>query len=224
MPTDAMPDPRVFPLAMEKAVALEVNGTGIATLMCTPFDLDVLALGHLLTNGIIASLDEVQSIRIDGDASRIQLRCASGAAPGTQPLPSLPRGEVFPLAVDRRMGAGDVRSGSAPQGNRGHAQRGAGRSERSPVLLRGRRKAQRGRQGDRPGSGRQGRFLGVLPHLLGPHCGGDGGEGHCGRHPDLRVAQHPDDGGVRDGRRETPYDDRPLLLSFARRVHDARTA
>ena len=99
MPTDAMPDSRVFPLAMEKAVALEVNGTGIATLMCTPFDLDLLALGHLLTNGIIASLDEVQSIRIDGENSHIRVRCASGTAPGTQPLPSLPRGEVFPLAA-----------------------------------------------------------------------------------------------------------------------------
>jgi formate dehydrogenase assembly factor FdhD len=54
MPTDTVPDPRALPLAMEKAVALEVNGTGIATLMCTPRDLDVLALGHLLTRGIIA--------------------------------------------------------------------------------------------------------------------------------------------------------------------------
>jgi FdhD protein len=98
MPADAMPDSHTFPLAMEKAVALEVNGTGIATLMCTPRDLDVLALGYLLTNGIIASIDEVQGVRIDGDASRIRVRCASGTAPGTQPLPSLPRGEAFPLA------------------------------------------------------------------------------------------------------------------------------
>ncbi len=59
MPADDAPDRRAFPLAMEEAVVLEVNGAGVATLMCTPRDLDVLALGHLLTGGVISSPDEV---------------------------------------------------------------------------------------------------------------------------------------------------------------------
>jgi FdhD protein len=36
-----MPDPNTLPLAPEKAFVLEVNGTPIVTLMCTPCDLDV---------------------------------------------------------------------------------------------------------------------------------------------------------------------------------------
>ncbi|MCX7031211.1 MAG: formate dehydrogenase accessory sulfurtransferase FdhD [Spirochaetes bacterium] len=98
MPADAMPDPRSFPLAEEKAVALEVNGTVIATLMCTPRDLDVLALGHLLTSGFISSLGEVLSLVISPDSTRVSVQCSSCTASGTRPLPNLLRGETFPLA------------------------------------------------------------------------------------------------------------------------------
>jgi FdhD protein len=98
MPSDATPDPHTLPLAMEKAVVLEVNGTGFASLMCTPIDLDVLALGHLLTIGTIASFDDVVSVSIDRDSSRIRVRCSSGTASRIRPLPNLPRGETFPLA------------------------------------------------------------------------------------------------------------------------------
>jgi formate dehydrogenase assembly factor FdhD len=75
MSADATPDSRALPLAMEKAVALEVNGKCIATLMCTPIDLDLLALGHLLTTGRMVSLDEVLSLVISPDSSRVSVRC-----------------------------------------------------------------------------------------------------------------------------------------------------
>jgi FdhD protein len=99
MSADAMPDSRAIPLAPEKAVVLEVNGTGITTLMCTPRDLDVLALGHLLTSGTISSPDEVMSVVVSPDSARVSVRCSSGTASGIRPLPNLPRGETFPLAL-----------------------------------------------------------------------------------------------------------------------------
>jgi FdhD protein len=95
---DGAPDPRSFPLAPEKAVVLEVNGTPVASLMCTPRDLDVLALGHLRTSGAISSPDEVLSLVISPDNARVSVQCSSGTAAGTWPLPNLPRGETFPLA------------------------------------------------------------------------------------------------------------------------------
>jgi FdhD protein len=101
MPTDATPDPRSLPLAPEEAVTLEVNGTDIATLMCTPRDLDVLALGHLRTSGIICSPDEVQNLVISPDNARVSVQCSSNPAAETRPLPNLPRGETFTLASIR---------------------------------------------------------------------------------------------------------------------------
>jgi FdhD protein len=98
MPSDATPDPNTLPLAPEKAVVLEVNGTPIVTLMCTPCDLDVLAIGYLRTSGIISSLGEVLKLVISPDNVRVSVRCSSDTASGTQPLPDLPRGEMFPLA------------------------------------------------------------------------------------------------------------------------------
>ncbi|MBL8967947.1 MAG: formate dehydrogenase accessory sulfurtransferase FdhD, partial [Spirochaetaceae bacterium] len=44
-----------FPLAPERPVTLEADGARLATLMCTPFDLDELAVGHLLSRGVLDS-------------------------------------------------------------------------------------------------------------------------------------------------------------------------
>jgi FdhD protein len=97
------PDPRPAPLASEQAVELEVNGTRFATLMCTPRDLDVLALGHLLTCGIIARLDDVAGVSIGPDGSRVAVRCAPRpAGPADRPLP---RAEPFPMESLRAWAA-----------------------------------------------------------------------------------------------------------------------
>ena len=78
-------------------MVLEVNGTVIATPMCTPRDLHLLALGYLLTSGTISSPDEVLSLVVSPDNARVSARCASGVPAGIRPLPTLPRGETFPL-------------------------------------------------------------------------------------------------------------------------------
>lgn len=48
----------------EGLVCISVNGEELATFMCTPFDLDKLALGFLYNEGIISSLDDVRHLRV----------------------------------------------------------------------------------------------------------------------------------------------------------------
>jgi FdhD protein len=98
MAGDAAADVIPFPLAPEKAVTLEVNGARIATLTCTARDLDVLAIGFLLTNGTISSAEEVLGLVISPDNARVSVQCPPRPAAGARPLPNLPEGETFPLA------------------------------------------------------------------------------------------------------------------------------
>jgi len=98
MPGDAASDGISFPLAPEQAVSLEVNGARVATLMCTPRDLDVLAIGYLKTSGTISSADEVLSLVISPDNARVSVRCPPRPAAGARPPGKLPKGETFPLA------------------------------------------------------------------------------------------------------------------------------
>jgi FdhD protein len=98
MPGDAAADVISFPLAPEKAVTLEVNGACVATLMCTPIGLDVLAIGFLLTSGTIASAEEVLGLVISPDNARVSVQCPPRPAAGARSLPNLPKGETFPLA------------------------------------------------------------------------------------------------------------------------------
>ena len=63
-----------LPLAVETAVELAVNGTVITTLMCTPCDLDVLAIGHLFTKGLVSSFDDVAGIGREGTGIDVRLK------------------------------------------------------------------------------------------------------------------------------------------------------
>jgi FdhD protein len=129
MPVDAvhgaLPDPCEFPLALEEAVKIVVDGACRATIMCTPCDLDVLALGNLLTRGAIASRNDVASIRTEKDAVCVRLRRASANSPIDSPSRSaastqrgpLPRGEPFVLAsiqswVREMFDRADIRKGT----------------------------------------------------------------------------------------------------------------
>jgi FdhD protein len=48
----------------EGLVCISVNGDELATFMCTPFDLQKLALGFLYNEGIINSLDDVRQLHV----------------------------------------------------------------------------------------------------------------------------------------------------------------
>ncbi|MEM3458898.1 MAG: formate dehydrogenase accessory sulfurtransferase FdhD [Candidatus Bathyarchaeia archaeon] len=51
-------------VAEEKPLPIFINKTHYATIYCSPTNLKELAVGHLLTEGIIKSIDEIQSIDI----------------------------------------------------------------------------------------------------------------------------------------------------------------
>lgn len=51
-------------LVREGLVRLHVNGRELATLMCTPLELDWLALGFLCSEGIIRGLEDVRLVKV----------------------------------------------------------------------------------------------------------------------------------------------------------------
>jgi FdhD protein len=55
-------------ITIEKPVSLTVNGEGWLTFMCTPVDLEFLAIGFLFNEGLIKTVDEIADVRL----------CASG--------------------------------------------------------------------------------------------------------------------------------------------------
>ncbi len=70
-----------FPLAPERPVTLEADGVRLATLMCTPFDLDELAVGHLLSRGALDSRLDLVSLFVcpDRGSVRVETRGGRGA-------------------------------------------------------------------------------------------------------------------------------------------------
>src|ERR1041385_5095149 len=49
---------------VESPVSLTVNGQVWLTSMCTPLHLEALAVGFLFNEGVIASMDEVEDVRV----------------------------------------------------------------------------------------------------------------------------------------------------------------
>ncbi len=79
------------PIVRETSCALYVNGQRWVSLLCTPADLDTLALGFLRTEGLIESLDDVAELRVrhHGETSvAIRLKQGDLTLPRRPPLPS----------------------------------------------------------------------------------------------------------------------------------------
>jgi len=74
-----------LPLAPEAPVALHVDGRLMAVLMCSPWDLDELAIGHLFSRGIIASHQDLKSLSICPDMRSVTIFTMSGAAAAFEP-------------------------------------------------------------------------------------------------------------------------------------------
>lgn len=68
-----------LPLAPESPVALYVDGKRLAVLMCSPFELDELAIGHLFARGIIASQKDLSALSICPDMRSVKIKTVSGA-------------------------------------------------------------------------------------------------------------------------------------------------
>ncbi|GAB1431378.1 formate dehydrogenase accessory sulfurtransferase FdhD [Spirochaetota bacterium] len=78
------------PLAQETAVELLANGQKVAVLMCTPHNLDDLAVGHLFSRGMINNPDRVLTIGACAD-----MRVMSVIAPGALAEDSFGLGQVI---------------------------------------------------------------------------------------------------------------------------------
>jgi len=74
-----------LPLAPESPVALFVDGSLLAVLMCTPYDIDELAVGHLFSKGIIASRGDLSALSICPDMRSVKITTAAGAGVSAEP-------------------------------------------------------------------------------------------------------------------------------------------
>ena len=90
---------------VETPVSLTVNGQVWLTFMCTPVDLEAMAVGFLYNEGIIETMDEVADVRLceHGDNVDVWLNrsveqptswrrtsgCTGGDAAGSQPMPAM---------------------------------------------------------------------------------------------------------------------------------------
>lgn len=60
-------------VAVEAPVTIYLNGDELVTLLCTPEKIDCLALGFLCSEGLLASLDDVLSVRIQEDRGLVEV-------------------------------------------------------------------------------------------------------------------------------------------------------
>jgi FdhD protein len=60
-------------VAQEKPLHLFLNRTLYATIFCTPSKLKELAVGHLASEGIVKSIEEIEEVTLKKDACRVKL-------------------------------------------------------------------------------------------------------------------------------------------------------
>ena len=96
-------------MTTEALCTIEVNGQSWITLLCSPHDLDHLAIGFLFDAGVIDSAAEVRDVRVIGDFNELEtlvqvdLRCQKMALPSNPTLTSGCSGGVtfFDIAAKR---------------------------------------------------------------------------------------------------------------------------
>ncbi len=76
-----------LPSAVEMPVELWVNNKKITTFMCTPYDLEDLAIGHLLTRGMISDISKIKDVTVDTNTYQIFLNTIEDVS---HPLYSVP--------------------------------------------------------------------------------------------------------------------------------------
>lgn len=70
-----------LPVCDEFPVSLELNGTRIVTLLCTPADLTELAVGWLYCEELLADVEELQAVGACADRSRVAVFTESQRTP-----------------------------------------------------------------------------------------------------------------------------------------------
>ncbi len=96
--------PAEAPVATEVPLTIAANGIELATLMCTPSDLEALCHGFLLSSGVIQRAEDVQALSIDRTRweARVQVRHDPDPALLSQRLftSGCGRGVVYASAVE----------------------------------------------------------------------------------------------------------------------------
>jgi len=81
------PIPEEVRVVVEAAVSIEVDGYDVYTLLCTPIELEALATGFLLTEGVIDDIDAIAELRPCADDPhlyRVRLNRGSAARLGDE--------------------------------------------------------------------------------------------------------------------------------------------
>jgi len=65
-------------VTMEFPVTISLNNRELVTLLCSPSDLDYLAVGFLLSEGLLQSKDEIKKITVDGQTGIVQVETRKG--------------------------------------------------------------------------------------------------------------------------------------------------
>ncbi|MBM3501042.1 MAG: formate dehydrogenase accessory sulfurtransferase FdhD [Armatimonadetes bacterium] len=78
------------PVVVEQAITIDVGGLDRYTLLCTPVDLEALAVGFLFTEGVIDGIDAISSVRpCESEPAVLQVRPAESARRGPDGARSL---------------------------------------------------------------------------------------------------------------------------------------
>jgi len=64
-------------VTVEQPVDISINGTDIVTILCTPTDLDAMAVGYLAGERYIVDIDDVQRIDVADDGSAVAVTTVS---------------------------------------------------------------------------------------------------------------------------------------------------
>lgn len=78
---DGEPQPATASVATEVPLTIVVNGVELATLMCTPAEIEPLCVGFLLSSGVIDRADEVLGYRCDTARWEARLQVAQDPDP-----------------------------------------------------------------------------------------------------------------------------------------------
>lgn len=61
-------------VASERTVTLYINGEALVSLLCSPVELDSLAVGFLISEGILPSSDDLISVKVQGESVNVSLK------------------------------------------------------------------------------------------------------------------------------------------------------
>lgn len=60
-----------LPVIAETPIELRINDNKLSTFMCTPYNLEELALGHLITRGVVKSIKDIDDIKVKANTGQV---------------------------------------------------------------------------------------------------------------------------------------------------------